>query len=45
MGFTWEYICVSHGNIHVFDTDYLYDYVPDNWYAEPIFIYGYKIDK
>ncbi len=21
------------------DTNYLYVYVPDNWYAEPIFIY------
>ncbi len=27
------------------DTDYLYVYVPDNWYAEPIFIYCYKVNK
>ncbi len=25
------------------DTDYLYVYVPDNRYAEPIFIYCYKV--
>ncbi len=28
-----------------YDTDYLYVYVPDNWYAEPIFIYCYKVNK
>ncbi len=27
------------------DTDYLYIYVPDNRYAEPIFIYCYKENK
>ncbi len=27
------------------DTDYLYVYVPDNRYAEPIFIYCYKVNK
>ncbi len=27
------------------DTDYLYVYVPDNRYAEPIFIYCYKVHK
>ncbi len=27
------------------DTDYLYVYVPDKRYAEPIFIYCYKVDK
>ncbi len=27
------------------DTDYLYIYVPDNWYAEPIFIYCYKVSE
>ncbi len=26
------------------DTDYLYVYVPDNRYAEPIFIYCYKVN-
>ncbi len=28
-----------------YDTDYLYVYVPDNRYAEPIFIYCYKVNK
>ncbi len=28
-----------------FITDYLYVYVPDNRYAEPIFIYCYKVNK
>ncbi len=27
------------------DTDYLHVYVPDNRYAEPIFIYCYKVNK
>ncbi len=27
------------------DTDYLYVYVPDNRYAEPIFIYCYKVSE
>ncbi len=27
------------------DTDYLYVYVPDNRYVEPIFIYCYKVNK
>ncbi len=27
------------------DTDYLYVYVPDNRYAEPIFIFCYKVNK
>ncbi len=27
------------------DTDYLYVYVTDNRYAEPIFIYCYKVNK
>ncbi len=27
------------------DTDYLNAYVPDNRYAEPIFIYRSKVDK
>ncbi len=27
------------------DTDYLYVYVPDNRYAEPIFIYCYKVQS
>ncbi len=27
------------------DNDYLYVYVPDNRYAEPIFIYCYKVNK
>ncbi len=27
------------------DTDYLYVYLPDNRYAEPIFIYCYKVHK
>ncbi len=27
------------------DTDYLYVYVPDNRYTEPIFIYCYKVHK
>ncbi len=27
------------------DTNYLYVYVPDNRYAEPIFIYCYKVHK
>ncbi len=27
------------------DTDYLYVYVPDNRYAEPIFIYCYKVNN
>ncbi len=27
------------------DTNYLYVYVPDNRYAEPIFIYCYKVNK
>ncbi len=27
------------------DTDYLYVYVPENRYAEPIFIYCYKVNK
>ncbi len=27
------------------DTDYLYVYVPDNRYAEPIFIYWYEVNK
>ncbi len=27
------------------NTNYLYLYVPDNWYAEPIFIYCYKVNK
>ncbi len=27
------------------DTDYLYVYVPDNRYTEPIFIYCYKENK
>ncbi len=27
------------------DTDYLYVYVPDNRYAEPICIYCYKVNK
>ncbi len=26
------------------DTDYLYVYVPDNRYSEPIFIYCYKVN-
>ncbi len=26
------------------DTDYLYGYVPDNRYSEPIFIYSYKVN-
>ncbi len=31
--------------IIITDTDYLYVYVPDNRYAEPIFIYCYKVHK
>ncbi len=27
------------------DTNYLHVYVPDNRYAEPIFIYCYKVNK
>ncbi len=27
------------------DTDYLYVYVPDNRYAEPIFIHCYKVSE
>ncbi len=27
------------------DANYLYVYVPDNRYAEPIFIYCYKVNK
>ncbi len=27
------------------DTNYLYVYLPDNRYAEPIFIYCYKVNK
>ncbi len=27
------------------DTNYLHVYVPDNRYAEPIFIYFYKVNK
>ncbi len=27
------------------DTDYFYVYVPKNQYAEPIFIYCYKVNK
>ncbi len=27
------------------DTDYFYVYVPDNRYAEPKFIYCYKVHK
>ncbi len=27
------------------DTDYLHVYVPDNRYAEPIFIYCYKVNQ
>ncbi len=27
------------------DTNYLYVYVPDNRYAEPIFIYCYKVNQ
>ncbi len=42
MSLEWDY------DIDIFfitDTDYLYVYVPDNWYAEPIFIYCYKVNK
>ncbi len=28
-----------------FITDTLYIYVPDNWYAEPMFIYCYKVNE
>ncbi len=31
--------------VFITDTDYLHVYVPDNRYAEPIFIYCYKVNK
>ncbi len=31
--------------IFITDTDYLYVYVTDNRYAEPIFIYCYKVSE
>ncbi len=53
--FFFFYIGVSRGEIQtidwpiliffITDTDYLYVYVPDNQYAEPIFIYCYKVNK
>ncbi len=42
-------VCVTNSDrpILIFynDTDYLYVYVPDNRYAEPIFIYWSKVHK
>ncbi len=41
------YLKTCHRLFFIFfitDTDYLYVHVPDNRYAEPIFIYCYKVN-
>ncbi len=40
-----SYVVIDRYLSFITDTDYLYVYVPDNRYAEPIFIYCYKVNK
>ncbi len=40
----WD-VVIDRYRFFITDTDYLYVYVPDNRYAEPIFIYCYKVHK
>ncbi len=39
------FLVIADIDFFITDTDYLYVYVLDNRYAEPIFIYCYKINK
>ncbi len=43
----YVYMCSDRPILIFFitDTDHLYVYVPNNRYAEPIFIYCYKVNK
>ncbi len=36
-------LVIDRYRFFITDTNYLYVYVPDNRYAEPIFIYCYKV--
>ncbi len=38
-------LVIDRYRFFITDTDYLYIYVPDNRYAEPIFIYCYEVNK
>ncbi len=39
------YVVIERYWVFITDTNYLHVYVPDNRYAEPIFIYCYKVNK
>ncbi len=40
-----SFLVIDRYRFFITDTDYLYVYVLDNRYAEPIFIYCYKVNR